>query len=125
MTSLTVHGPGAPPLRRSDPGSQDDQPHAPIPFDDLAHCHGSRVDDRNGRVGTVVGVLFGAWIDRPDAIEVRVGLFRRGLLVIPVDAVAEVLRTEKRVILHTDVDLADATPQDRVPAPAPESPCGW
>jgi len=72
-----------------------------------ASC-GYRVDDLNGRVGTVAGLVAGAWSDRPDAIEVRVGLFRSALLVVAVDDVAEVDPVRRRVVLRTTVDLASA-----------------
>ena len=69
---------------------------------------GYRVDDPNGRVGTVDGVVAGACNDRPDAIEVRVGLFRPALLVVGVDDVAGVDPVRRRVVLRTTVDLARA-----------------
>jgi hypothetical protein len=72
-----------------------------------ASC-GYRVDDPNGRVGTVDGVVTGAWSDRPDAIEVRVGLFRQALLVVGVDDVAGVDPVRRRVVLRTTVDLGRA-----------------
>lgn len=79
-----------------------------IDLDALGDCLGYRVDDPNGRVGTVDGILPGTWTDRPDAIEVRVGLFRPAMLMVPVDAVAGVHRAPRRVILRESVDLADA-----------------
>jgi hypothetical protein len=74
----------------------------------LGASRGYRVDDLNGRVGTVDGLVAGAWSDRPDAIEVRVGLFRSALLVVAVDDVAEVDPVRRRVVLRTTVDLASA-----------------
>jgi hypothetical protein len=74
----------------------------------LAASQGYRVDDPNGRVGTVEGVVAGAWSDRPDAIEVRVGLFRPAILVVGADAVAGVDPARRRVLLNASVDLADA-----------------
>ena len=74
----------------------------------LARSHGYRVDDLDGRVGTVDGVVAGAWSDRPDAIEVRVGLFRPAVLVVGVADVAAVDPARRRVLLGTSVDLADA-----------------
>jgi hypothetical protein len=74
----------------------------------LARSHGYRVDDLDGRVGTVDGVVAGAWSDRPDAIEVRVGLFRPAVLVVGVADVAAVDPVRRRVLLGTSVDLADA-----------------
>jgi hypothetical protein len=74
----------------------------------LAHSHGYRVDDPDGRVGTVDGVVAGAWSDRPDAIEVRVGLFRPAVVVVGVADVAAVDPARRRVLLLRSVDLADA-----------------
>ena len=74
----------------------------------LAESHGYRVDDPDGRVGTVDGVVAGAWSDRPDAIEVRVGLFRPAVLVVGVADIAAVDPARRRVLLGTSVDLADA-----------------
>ena len=74
----------------------------------LAESHGYRVDDPDGRVGTVDGVVAGAWSDRPDAIEVRVGLFRPAVLVVGVSEIAAVDPDRRRVLLGRSVDLADA-----------------
>jgi hypothetical protein len=74
----------------------------------LAESRGYRVDDPDGRVGTVDGVVAGAWSDRPDGIEVRVGLFRPAVLVVRVADVAAVDPARRRVLLGTRVDLADA-----------------
>jgi hypothetical protein len=79
-----------------------------VDLDALGDCVGYRVDDPNGRVGTVGGIVAGAWTDRPDAIEVRIGLFRPAILMVPADAVAGVHRARRRVILRESVDLADA-----------------
>jgi hypothetical protein len=74
----------------------------------LGESCGYRVDDPNGRVGTVDGVVVGAWTDRPDAIEVRVGLFRHAILVVGVGDVASIDPVRRRVLLRESVDLADA-----------------
>ena len=74
----------------------------------LAENRGYRVDDPDGRVGTVDGVVVGAWRDRPDGIEVRVGLFRPAVLVVGVSRIAAVDTARRRVLLGTAVDLADA-----------------
>ncbi len=79
-----------------------------VDVDALGDCLGYRVDDPNGRVGTVDGIVAGAWTDRPDAIEVRVGLFRPAILMVPADAVAGVQQARRRVILRESVDVADA-----------------
>jgi hypothetical protein len=77
-------------------------------LDALDDSLGYRVDDPNGRVGTVDGVVSGAWTNRPDAIEVRVGLFRPATLMVSVEAVAGVNHARRRVFLRESVDLADA-----------------
>jgi hypothetical protein len=74
----------------------------------LGESQGYRVDDPNGRVGTVDGIVAGAWSDRPDAIEVRVGLFRQAMLVVGIADVAEVDPARRRVRLGASVDLGDA-----------------
>ena len=74
----------------------------------LGESQGYRVDDPNGRVGTVDGVVAGTWSDRPDAIEVRVGLFRPAILLVGAADVADVDPVGKRVRLLETVDLADA-----------------
>jgi len=79
-----------------------------VDLDAVGACLGYRVDDPDGRVGTVTGLIAGAWTDRPDAIEVRVGLFRTASLVVPTEAVAVVHPARRRVILREPVDLDDA-----------------
>jgi len=74
----------------------------------LGESQGYRVDDPNGRVGTVDGVVAGTWSDRPDAIEVRVGLFRPAILLVGAADVADVDPVGKRVRLLETVDLTDA-----------------
>lgn len=74
----------------------------------LGDIHGFRVDDPNGRVGTVDGVVAGAWRDRPDAIEVRVGLFRPALLIVAAEDVVGVDPVRRRVLLRASVDLTRA-----------------
>jgi hypothetical protein len=74
----------------------------------LAASEGYRVDDPNGRVGTVDAVVAGTWSDRPEGIEVRVGLFRPAVLLVGAADVAAVDTARRRVLLGTRVDLADA-----------------
>jgi hypothetical protein len=74
----------------------------------LGECIGFRVDGPDGRVGTLVGVVAGAWTDRPDAIEVRIGLFRPAILVVGAEAVARVDPARRRVLLRASPDLARA-----------------
>jgi hypothetical protein len=56
----------------------------------LARCEGFRVDSPIGPVGFVEGIRFVSRIDEPDLLEVRGGRFGRELLLIPIEAVAEV-----------------------------------
>jgi hypothetical protein len=70
---------------------------------DLGHCLGYTVDGPSGRIGTVVGVLVGSSADSPDALEVRVGLYNRRVIVVPVGAVAAVRRSSTRVTLARDI----------------------
>jgi hypothetical protein len=79
-----------------------------VDLEALGDCLGYRVDDPDGRIGTVEGIVSGTWTDRPEAIEIRVGLFRPAILMAPVDAVASVHRARRRLILRDSVDLADA-----------------
>jgi hypothetical protein len=74
----------------------------------LGAASGYRVDDPNGRVGTVEAVVAGAWSEWPDALEVRVGMFRPAILVVGVEDVAGVDTDRRRVLLRACVDLANA-----------------
>jgi hypothetical protein len=67
---------------------------------DLAICLGFQVDGPTGRVGTMVGIVWGSQADLPEAIEIRVGLFHRSVIVVPAEAVAAVNLSRKRVILN-------------------------
>jgi len=69
---------------------------------------GYRVDDPNGRAGTVVRLIAGVWTHRPDAIEVRVGLFRPAKLAVSTDAAAVIHPARRRLILRETADLDDA-----------------
>jgi hypothetical protein len=71
---------------------------------DLAICLGFQVDGPTGRIGTMVGIVWGSQADRPEAIEIRVGLFHRSVIVVAAEAVATVDLSRKRVTLN-------ATPQ--------------
>lgn len=81
---------------------------------DLAVCLGFQADDPNGRVGTVVGIVFGSQADRPERIAIRVGLFHRTVIAVPVEAVATVDVSRKRVTLNSTPhgrDLSRRGPQ--------------
>ena len=65
----------------------------------LFRCHGFRVDGPEGLVGVVVGVVYGhstRW-DRPSGLAVR---GRRGEVVVPMDAIADVHPAEGRISLR-------------------------
>jgi hypothetical protein len=81
---------------------------------EAAHSLGFQVDGPDGRLGTVVATLFGSLVESPDALEVRVGLFHRRVVAVPIDAVSRVDLVRKRLILRCGVDLTDGS---RVPPP--------
>lgn len=66
----------------------------------LSRCEGFRVDGPEGTIGFVEGLRFASRIDRPDLLEVRGGRFGRRLLLVPVEAVEEVLLDEERLLLR-------------------------
>jgi hypothetical protein len=70
----------------------------------LARCEGFRVDSPIGPVGFVEGIRFVSRIDEPDLLEVRGGRFGRELLLIPIEAVAEVSQDEGRIVIRTALD---------------------
>jgi hypothetical protein len=71
----------------------------------LTRCEGFRVDSATGRpVGFVEGIRFVSRIDEPDLLEVRGGRLGRELLLIPIEAVAEVSPDEGRIVIRTAPD---------------------
>jgi hypothetical protein len=70
----------------------------------LARCEGFRVDSPTGPVGFVEGIRFVSRIDEPDLLEVRGGRFGRELLLIPIEAVAEVSQDEGRIVIRAVPD---------------------
>jgi hypothetical protein len=70
----------------------------------LARCEGFRVDSPIGPVGFVEGIRFVSRIDEPDLLEVRGGRFGRELMLIPIEAVAEVSQDEGRIVIRTALD---------------------
>jgi hypothetical protein len=66
----------------------------------LARCEGFRVDSPHGVIGYVEGLRFVSRIDEPDLLEVRGSRFGRQLLLIPAEAIEEVLADEERLILR-------------------------
>jgi hypothetical protein len=67
----------------------------------LSQCHGFRVDSKEGRIGIVEDVLFGA-DRRPAALSVRTGLLARKLVLIPVEDVERVIPRARRVLLRAE-----------------------
>ena len=57
----------------------------------LRRCQGFRVESQGRRVGIVEDVLYGAEHDRPSALLVRTGTFKRRLEAISVDDVEAIL----------------------------------
>ena len=83
---------------------------------DLALCLGFQIDGPTGRVGTVVGIVWGSQADRPEAIEIRVGLFQRSVIVVPAEAVATVELSRKRVTLTATPRVGSSLGADNPPA---------
>jgi hypothetical protein len=71
------------------------------PDDWLAQAEGFVVEGSNGRLGVVEELRFESRADRPDALVVRAGRFARRRLVIPVDAVEDVIPRKKLIRLRT------------------------
>jgi hypothetical protein len=67
----------------------------------LARSHGFRVDSPEGRVGEVTSLRFYSGADRPDALVVRTGLFRRRDVEIPVDEIEVIAPRERRIFLRS------------------------
>lgn len=69
----------------------------------LRRCQGFRVESQGQRVGIVEDVLYGAEHNRPSALLVRTGIFKRRLEAISVDDVEAInprdlsLRVRRRV----------------------------
>jgi hypothetical protein len=73
--------------------------------DRLAHCRGFQVESIDGRVGFVVAKLH-ATDDRPGGLVVRVGLFRKQVVLVSAEAVTAVRRERRRVVVATAVGRA-------------------
>jgi hypothetical protein len=65
----------------------------------LRHCHGFRVDSADGRIGTVETVRFDGSRTEPQALAVRVGLFGRRLLIVPISEIKAILPRQQLVVL--------------------------
>lgn len=104
MSSATIHRTSA----ESVVGSSCGVPFGPIRFEQIVGSVGFRVDGPNGRLGTVVGALIGAWTDRPDGLEVESGLFRRRIDVIPIEAITEVHPARRRIVVDREPRLSSS-----------------
>jgi hypothetical protein len=67
----------------------------------LCRCEGFAVESPTGRTGVVDGVRFLSRVDQPDLLEVRAGLFRRRLLLVPAEEVEGIFSSEKRLVLRS------------------------
>ena len=63
----------------------------------LRRCQGFRVDSERRRIGIVEDVLYGAEHDRPSALLVRGGIFKRRLEAISLDDVEAIYRRAHRI----------------------------
>lgn len=82
----------------------------------LCRCEGFTVESPTGRTGVVDGVRFLSRVDQPDFLEVRAGLFRRRLLLVPAEEVEGIFSTEKRLVLRSTPRVA-STPRGRTRKP--------
>jgi hypothetical protein len=81
----------------------------------LARCEGFQVESRDGILGYVEGLRFVSRIDEPDLLEVRGGRFGRELVLIPVEAVEDVLVDEERLVVRAlPAALEDDHPHELV-----------
>jgi hypothetical protein len=78
------------------------QTEMPLRDRDLTMCLGFQVDGPNGRIGTVIGLAYGSQTHRPDAIEIRVGLFQRAVIVVPAEEVIAADSSTRRLTLRRD-----------------------
>lgn len=63
----------------------------------LRRCQGFRVDSQGARLGIVEDVLYGAEHDRPGALLVRSGIFKRRLEAISVEDVEAIYPRAQRL----------------------------
>ncbi len=68
------------------------------------NCHGFRVDSANGRLGIVEDVLYGTDPERPAALAVRGGLFGTRVELVPIEQLAVVEPSRRRVKLLPATD---------------------
>ena len=66
----------------------------------LRRCQGFRIDSEGRRIGVVEDVLYGAEYDRPSALLVRTGIFKRKLEAIPLEHIEAIYPREQRLSLR-------------------------
>lgn len=66
----------------------------------LANCEGFAVHTQLTRVGTVEAVREEPGEDQPASLTVRAGLVGSWLLEVPLDQIAEVVPSERRIVLR-------------------------
>lgn len=71
----------------------------------LRRCEGFLVETPSKRIGRVTGIRYGRSEAEPDALAVRVGLFRRRLLLVSAEDVADVLPEQRRIVINDSARL--------------------
>ncbi len=71
----------------------------------LRRCEGFVVETPSKRIGRVHGIRYGRSEAEPDALAVRVGLFRRRLLLVSAENVVEVIPEQRRVVVKDSTRL--------------------
>jgi hypothetical protein len=64
------------------------------------HCSGFRVQSADGDFGFVEDVLYEGHPDEPAALAVRSGLFHERVEIVPLEAIAEIVAGERRIVLR-------------------------
>ena len=67
----------------------------------LRRCHGFRVESRDGRIGTVEDILYGAEHDQPSALVVRTGLLRQRCELIPIEEIDTIEPRLQRLVVRS------------------------
>jgi hypothetical protein len=75
---------------------------APAQGDWLADCTGFAVEDHGERIGRVAEVQRDADSGRPTAVVVRGGIGRIRRLLVPIEEVAGVVPSSRRIVLSGD-----------------------
>ena len=71
----------------------------------LGRCEGYRVESSRRRLGTIEALRFESRADRPDALVVRGGMFRRRTILVPVGDVLEILPREHRILVRDEGEV--------------------